>query len=141
MAGAYGAFLARGAARFDDRVMIERRQHRSATAHIALTLQLDACCQDGLAAMVLADGDGLPLASSGDGYACEEVAGRMVIVARRIRDFTGTLIGPGQRWDVQMTKFEVDGNELVLCAVGGSAEARQRHLQRSRSGVERILAA
>jgi hypothetical protein len=122
-------------------MMIERRHRRSPTAHIALTLQLDACCQEGLAAMVLADGDGLPLATSGDGYACEEVAGRMVIVARRIRDFAGTLIGPGQRWDVQMTKFEVDGNELVLCAVGGTAEGRQRQLSRSMSGVQRILAA
>lgn len=91
--------------------------------------------------MVLADGDGLPLASSGDDYACEEVAGRMVIVARRIREFAGTLIGPGQRWDVQMTKLEVDGNELVLCAVGGSAQARHRSLARAGSGVHRILAA
>jgi hypothetical protein len=121
--------------------MNERRRHRSESPHIALTLQLDACCHDGLAAMVLADGDGLPLASSGDGYACEEVAGRMVLVARRIRDFAGTLIGPGQRWDVQMTKFEVDGSELVLCAVGGTAEARQRQLSRSLGGVQRILAA
>lgn len=91
--------------------------------------------------MVLADGDGLPLASSGDGYACEEVAGRMVIVARKIRDFAGTLIGPGQRWDVQMTKVHVDGNELVLCAVGGSAQARHRQLARAGHGVQRILAA
>jgi hypothetical protein len=121
--------------------MTERRNRRSASPHIALTLQLDAACQDGLAAMVLADGDGLPLASSGDGYACEEVAGRMVVVARRIRDFSGTLIGPGQRWDVQMCKFEVDGNELVLCAVGGTAESRRRGLSRSLGGVQRILAA
>lgn len=119
----------------------ERRKRRSSTPHIALTLQLDACCGDGLAAMVLADGDGLPLASSGDTYACEEIAGRMVIVARRIREFAGTLIGPGQRWDVQMTKFEVDGSELVLCAVGGDAATRQRQLARAGDGVQRILAA
>lgn len=119
----------------------ERRKRRSKTAHIALTLQLDACCDEGLAAMVLADGDGLPLASSGDAYACEEIAGRMVIVARRIRDFAGTLIGPGQRWDVQMTKFEVDGSELVLCAVGGDATTRTRQLARAGDGVQRILAA
>ncbi|MCA9676923.1 MAG: hypothetical protein H6709_19710 [Kofleriaceae bacterium] len=119
----------------------DRRKHRSDNPHIALTLQLDACCDEGLAAMVLADGDGLPMASSGDDYACEEVAGRMVIVARRIRDFAGTLLGSGQRWDVQMTKFEVEGSELVLCAVGGSAEARSRQLARSLRGVSRILGA
>jgi hypothetical protein len=119
----------------------ERRKRRSTNPHIALTLQLDACCADGVAAMVLADGDGLPLATSGDDYACEEIAGRMVVVARRIKEFAGTLIGPGQRWDVQMTKFEHDGTELVLCAVGGSAEARQRQLSRSMRGVGRILAA
>ncbi len=119
----------------------ERRKRRSTNPHIALTLQLDACCADGIAAMVLADGDGLPLATSGDDFACEEVAGRMVIIARKIREFAGTLIGPGQRWDVQMTKFEHDGAELVLCAVGGTAEARQRQLGRSMRGVERILAA
>lgn len=119
----------------------ERRRRRSSSPHIALTLQLDACCDDGVDAMVLADGDGLPLASSGDGYACEEIAGRMVIVARRIREFAGTVIGPGQRWDVQMTKFEIDGEELVVCAVGGSADARVRQIARSIGGVQRILAA
>lgn len=119
----------------------ERRRRRSTTPHIALTLQLETCLDSGLAAMVLADGDGLPLASAGDDYACEEIAGKMVIVARRIRDFAGTLIGPGQRWDVQMTKFEIDGNELVLCAVGGSADDRQRQISRSLGGVQRILAA
>ena len=118
----------------------ERRQRRSTSPQIALSLQLDACCEEGgVAAMVLADGDGLPLASSGDDYACEEVAGKMVIVARRIREFCGTLIGAGQRWDVQMTKFEIDGNELVLCAVGGSAEMRQRQMSRSIHAAQRIL--
>ena len=119
----------------------ERRRRRSTDPHIALSLQLASACETGLAAMVLADGDGLPLASAGDGYACEEVAGKIVIVARRIREFAGTLLGPGQRWDVQMTKFEVDGSELVLCAVGGTAADRQRQLALSRGGVQRILAA
>jgi len=120
---------------------MERRKRRSTSPHIALTLQLDACCREGLSAMVLADGDGLPLASSGNDDACEEVAGKMAIVARRIREFAGTLIGPGQRWDVQMQKLDIDGAELVLCAVGGSAEARQRSLSRAGGGVQRILAA
>jgi hypothetical protein len=124
-----------------DTIRPDRRQRRSASPHIALTLQLDACCRDGVDAMVLADGDGLCLASSGDDYACEEVAGRLVIMARRIREFAGTLIGPGQQWEVQMTKVAIDGDELVLCAVGGSADSRRRQLSRSIGGVRRILAA
>lgn len=119
----------------------ERRRHRSELPDIALNLQLDACCQDGVAAMVLADGDGLPLAAAGDGFACEEVAGRIVKVAPRIQEFAGTLLGAGQRWDVQMTKFEAAGHELVLCAVGGSAEMRRRQLARGMVAAQRILAA
>lgn len=106
-----------------------------------MNLQLDACCQEGVAAMVLADGDGLPLASAGDDYCCEEVAGRMVKVAPRIQEFSGTLLGAGQRWEVQMTKFEAAGHELVLCAVGGSAEMRRRQLARGMVAAQRILAA
>ena len=66
----------------------ERRRHRSELPDIALNLQLDACCQDGVAAMVLADGDGLPLASAGDGFACEEVAGRIVNEVRGVNRVT-----------------------------------------------------
>lgn len=119
----------------------ERRHHRSEHRETALNLQLAVCCQDGVAAMVLADGDGLPLASAGDDYCCAEVAGRIVKVAPRIQEFAGTLIGSGQRWEVQMTKFEAAGNELVLCAVGGSAEMRRRQLARGMVAAQRILAA
>jgi hypothetical protein len=118
----------------------ERRVRRAVSPHIALSLQLTACCTDGLTAMVLATGDGLPLARAGDPVACEEVAGRMAIIARKIREFAGTLLGDGEQWDVQMTKFEVDGAELVLCAVGGEADGRRRQLARSIECVQRILA-
>src|SRR5688572_10612102 len=75
-------FLAHRPHRSDDsgmRTTPERRTRRSTTPHIALTLQLETCCDSGVEAMVLADGDGLPLASAGDGYVCEEVAGKIVI--------------------------------------------------------------
>ena len=107
----------------------------------ALTYQLEACCHDGkIQAMVVADGDGLPLASSGDTYACDEVAARMVLVGPRIREFNGTLLGGGNRWDVQMTKVMVDGSELLVCAVGGSAMERKRQVSRGAAGAVRILA-
>ena len=121
---------------------IERRRRRANTAMQALRFQLLSCCEDGkIEAMVVADGDGLPLASSGDTFACDEVAARMVLVGSRISEFNGTLLGDGHRWDVQMTKVEVDGSELLVCVVGGSAEQRKRQMERGASGALRILAA
>jgi hypothetical protein len=119
----------------------ERRRRRSIDPCLALTYQLAACCSDGkIDAMVVADGDGLPLASSGDDYVCDEIAGRMVLVGTKIKEFNGTLLGPGARWDVQMTKIDVDGSELLVCAVGGSADARTRQIMRGADGARRILA-
>jgi hypothetical protein len=91
--------------------------------------------------MVVADGHGLPLAASGNAHACDEVAARMVLVSPRVREFDGVLFGPGHRWDVQMTKIEVEGAELLVCAVGGTAEARRRQIARGAAGAARILAA
>ena len=122
--------------------MKERRRRRSNAATEALGFQLAACCEDGrIEAMVVADGDGLPLASSGDTFACDEVAARMVLVGTRIKSFDGTLLGHGHKWDVQMVKVAVDGSELLVCAVGGSSEARKRQIQRGAEGAVRILAA
>ena len=120
----------------------ERRRRRATTAVQALKYQLAQCCEDGrIEAMVVADGDGLPLASSGDTFACDEVAARMVLVGPRIKEFNGTLLGAGHSWQVQMMKFEVDGSELLMCAVGGTPEARRRQLTRGAEGALRILAA
>jgi len=91
--------------------------------------------------MVVADGDGLPLAAAGDSYACDEVAARMVHVGARIREFNGTVLGGGCRWDVQMKKVDVDGSELLVCAVGGTAEQRKKQIARGAEGAVRILAA
>ena len=120
-----------------------RRTDRSlASVTQALKYQLAACCEDGrIEAMVVADGDGLPLASSGDTYACDEVAARMVLVGPRIKEFNGTLLGVGTHWDVQMVKVSVEGSELLVCAVGGTADARRRQITRGAEGAVRILAA
>jgi hypothetical protein len=120
----------------------ERRRRRGTTVTQSLRYQLAACCEDGrIDAMVVADGDGLPLAASGNTYACDEVAARMVLAGRRIREFNGVLLGPGHRWDVQMTKVDFEGTELLVCAVGGTAEARRRQVARGAEGALRILAA
>ncbi len=119
---------------------LERRHRRATTVTQALRYQLAACCEDGaISGMVVADGDGLPLASSGDTFACDEVAARMVLVGPRIQEFDGTLLGGGHRWDVRMTKVSVDGSELLVCAVGGTAAQRKRQIARGAEGALRIL--
>ena len=118
----------------------ERRVRRAENVTLALSYQLDDCCRDGaIEAMVVADGDGLPLAAAGDSFACDEVAARMVKVGARIREFNGTVLGAGTRWDVQMTKVIVDGSELLVCAVGGSPEQRKKQIARGAQGALRIL--
>jgi hypothetical protein len=121
--------------------MNERRRHRSSSPSEALHLQLDACCQDGqVEAMVIADEEGLPLASYGNAEACDEIAARSAQVGRRVAEFSGTLLGSGQKWDLQMKRISVPGGELLVCAVGGSAAMRQRQVERSAAGAARILA-
>lgn len=118
----------------------ERRRRRAETQTQAMAYQLDDCCRDGeIQAMVIADGDGLSLAAAGDSYACDEVAAKMVHVGARIKEFNGTLLEGGRQWDVQMTKVRVDGSELLVCAVGGTAEQRKRQIARGAAGALRIL--
>ncbi len=120
--------------------MNERRRHRSELPSEALHLQLDACCHDGsVDAMVIADEEGLPLASYGDQQACDEIAARSAQVGRRVAEFSGTLLGHDHAWDVQVKRVTVSGGELLVCAVGGSAAMRQRQVERSAAGVQRIL--
>lgn len=120
----------------------ERRHRRAKTTTLALSYQLDQCCKEGsMEAMVVADSDGLPLAAAGDAYACEEVAARMVLVGPRISSFDGTLLGDAKQWNVQMTKVRIDGSELLVCAVGGTAAARKKQIARGAAGALRILAA
>jgi len=118
----------------------ERRRHRSELITQALTYQLRACCEDGrMHAMVVADDEGLPLAASGDIQACDEVAATMARVATRTGEFSGTLLRGGQHWDVQMARIAVAGGQLVVCAIGGTAEQRRQQVARGAQGTRRIL--
>jgi hypothetical protein len=42
---------------------------------------------------------------------------------------------------VQMQKVELDGSELLVCAVGGTPDQRARQIARGAAGALRILAA
>ena len=119
----------------------DRRRRRSPDPSLALHYQLAACCEDGeVAAMAMADDDGVPLALAGELSACRDVAGKMTAVASRIAELECTVLGAGARWDVSMKKVTTPGGEIVVCAVGGSAEARHRQIQRTSAGAQRIFA-
>ncbi|HEY0195633.1 MAG TPA: hypothetical protein VGC42_31180 [Kofleriaceae bacterium] len=120
----------------------ERRRHRTNVITDALTFQLRACVEDGgMHAMVIADDEGLALASSGDAGACDELAARMALVGAKAPGFSGTLLGDGQRWDVDMAKVDVHGSQLLVCAIGGQADQRRAQLRRGAAGTARILGA
>jgi len=121
---------------------IERRRRRTDLITQALTYQLLACCEDGdMQAMVVSDADGLPLASSGDRHACDEIAASMVHIGARTPGFRGSLYSAGKHWDIEMTRVQVDGSRLVVCAVGGTPEQRRRQVARGAQGTLRILGA
>jgi hypothetical protein len=102
----------------------ERRRRRGDTLEDALNFQLAACVEDeGLAAMVLADSNGLPLAAWGHSETCEEAAA----------------LAPFEQGAEGRRRVRFGGHELYLCAVGGNEIGRRRSLDRSATGVSRIL--
>ena len=108
--------------------MENRRHRRGQTLEAQLNYQLAACVEDeGLEAMVLADDAGLCLASWGGHDECEEAAARAPLPLER-------------RAGLDAARRVRFGNlELWLCAVGGRPMGRFRSLERSASGVARIL--
>ena len=120
---------------------MERRNRRSDAHHEALYYQLDTSCQRAaLEAMVLADQDGLCVASSGDPDMCDEIAAHMAMLCEQDESFVGTVAMPDEDCrHVQMRRFAAQGTNLYLCAVGGDPR-RSHELDHSMTGVTRILA-
>jgi len=101
-------------------MMKDRRRRRGDTLLEALSFQLAACVEDeGLSAMVLADSDGLCLASWGEREICD-LAAAMAPLGEAVR-----------------VKF--GATDLFLSAIGGEPRARDRSLSRSATAVPRIL--
>jgi hypothetical protein len=118
---------------------IERRHNRSANTTRALCHQLHASLEKAdLTGFVLTDDGGVCLAAAGDSDACDEIAAHLPLMGRKVGEFEGVLYGPAVQWDVQMRRFEVEGTNLYLCAIGES-DARNDQMMRSIDGVARIL--
>lgn len=119
----------------------ERRVRRSDRIETALGYQLQACSERaGLRAMVLADHDGLLVASSPwEDEQGEELAAIMPLLAKG-NDFAGVVVTEEQRTDrVLVSSFVAAGAPLFLCAVGDFDGASHHEIARAKVGVRRIL--
>lgn len=117
----------------------ERRTRRSSHRDLALGFQLEHVRDRArLEVLVLADEDGLALATAGDPAVCREVAAIAPLIARSV---LGIPLPPLLRGaEVAIRVVEVHGQPLYLASVGGGV-ARDALLAHSLRGVHRILAA
>ncbi len=122
----------------------DRRTRRSNDTRTALSYQLDRVRDEvGLDALVLADDAGLPLAASGDGQVCAELAALAPIAARQLP------VPHGSRFDsgfVHVRAVSFDGVELFLASCSDSiadvwSTRIETWLAEAQCGVTRILAA
>lgn len=114
------------------------RKRRSTDRYVALRYQLEhAREQAGLEALVLADDDGLIIASSGDAAVCAELGAVAPLLGKT---FMSMPLPPLLRGgDVAVRPVRIHGQQIFLASVGGGV-ARDAHLTNWGGGVERILA-
>lgn len=119
-------------------ILEDRRLRRSNDRFVALRYQLEHTRErGGIEALVLADDDGLVVASSGDSAVCSELAAVCPLMARSLM---GMPMPPTLRGaEVAVRPVRVYGQDLYIGCVGGGV-ARDAHLVHSKGGVERILA-
>jgi hypothetical protein len=119
----------------------DRRVRRSERLDLALSYQLEACVERlGLEEMLLADQDGLLVASSaGEASSSEEIAAILPLLARG-HDFTGNLLGKGVTCHtVAVSGFRAANTDLFLCALGDNGPVTFDQIALAKEGVARIL--
>lgn len=117
--------------------MTERRIRRSADPAEALRYQIDHVRSEArLDALVLADEQGMEVASSGEHDLCTELAAIAPLYTMATRMPSSTLLG---EVDIAVRAVRAHGQWLFLASVGGTV-ARDALLANSARGVQRILA-
>lgn len=119
----------------------DRRVRRSEQLDQALAFQLEACVERvGLEEMLLADQDGLLVASSaGSTTHSEEIAAILPLLARG-HDFTGNLLSQGATCHkVAVSAFHAAETDLFLCALGDNGCETFAEIAQAKLGVTRIL--
>lgn len=116
----------------------ERRHRRSSDRFLALRYQLEhAREKGGIEALVLADDEGLVIASSGDAATCAELGAVAPLMAKSVMGMPMPPLLRGA--EVAIRRVTIYGQSLYLASVGGGV-ARDALLHTSRAGVTRILA-
>lgn len=118
----------------------ERRQKRSYNTHKALGLQLASCAARArLSALVLAEDQGLPVASTGKHEEAEEIAAMAPSLARDSKCWHGSIQTDEGIKPVTVCPVRTELGRLFLCAVGGHGDSVDTELIRGGNGVRRIL--
>lgn len=121
-------------------MQLDRRHRRSNETSEALFFQLDTSrARSNLDAVVLVDDEGLCVSSAGEGMVCEEIAAHVALIGERVPCFDGILFSESDQWDIYMERMAVAGEQLYVCAVGGSKKSRAEEVTRTANGATRIL--
>jgi hypothetical protein len=118
----------------------DRRQRRSVDPLIALHYQLARVRSSGaLDAIVVADASGVVVAGAGSWAVCEELAAYAPLLRHSESGTSDASRVAVLRGQTAVTSFEVDDQEVLVCARGGAERAKT--LEEAAFGVARILKA
>lgn len=122
-------------------MLIERRTNRSDNIMEALGLQLAATARrGGFSALVLAESQGIPVASTGETAEIEEVVAVAPSLTPGARPWQGRLLLASGCVRVLVMPVNTCDGPLFLCAAGGRSPEAIADLLRGGLGVSRILA-
>lgn len=118
----------------------EKRRNRSDNIHEALALQLAACAARArLSALILAEDQGLPVASAGNVAEAEEVAALAPSLARDSRCWHGSVQTVEGLKSATICPVPTEDGRLYLCAVADLGARIDTELVRGGNGIRRIL--
>jgi hypothetical protein len=118
----------------------ERRRNRSYNTHEALGLQLASCATRAqLSSLILAEDQGLPVATAGKIEEAEEIAAMAPSLARDSGCWHGSIQTAEGIKRVTVCPVPTELGRLFLCAVGGGGRTTDTELIRGGAGVRRIL--
>jgi hypothetical protein len=122
------------------KLQTNRRINRSCDVQTALSFQLSATAERAeFTSIVLADENGLVMASSGNPDVCEHMAALSPILSAKMRLWHGELETNRGKVQMSVAPLRVEGNLLYLAAAEGRKSYITKELFFGGRGVTRIL--